>query len=104
PFDPVELKLSGVAKPVAGDVVNPTNNNNSVVSATANLLAYGGTPGNHHLMWVDRTGGALGKMDAPPALSNPTLSLDQTRSVAGNGTEMWLLDIERDVATLVGPG
>jgi len=104
PFDTDTFTLSGTPIPVADDVAGPTNNNNAVVSASDNLLVYGGAPSEVRLMWVDRAGNTLSQVSGPPALSNPTLTRDGLRALAGNGSSMFLLDLDRDVSTLVGVG
>jgi DNA-binding winged helix-turn-helix (wHTH) protein len=104
PFDARTFALTGTPIPVADDVAGPTNNNNAVVSASGNLLVYGGAPSEVRLMWVDRTGAALSRVSAPAALSNPTLTRDGRRALAGNGSSMFLLDLDRDVSTMVGAG
>jgi DNA-binding winged helix-turn-helix (wHTH) protein/Tol biopolymer transport system component len=103
-FDPVTLRLTGTATPVAGDVPTPTAANNAAVSGTDALLAYGGTSSDLRLVWVDRAGKTIEAISAPTTLSNPTLSADQTHLVAGSGTDVWLLDLERKAPTRITPG
>jgi DNA-binding winged helix-turn-helix (wHTH) protein/Tol biopolymer transport system component len=103
PFDVGSLTLSGKPVPVSDDVAPPTTNNNAVVSAASDLLTFGSTSALR-MVWFDRAGTPLEELKSPIGLSNPSLSNNQSRLVAGNGTDIWLEELDRGAPTRVVPG
>lgn len=103
PFDTSSLTLADKPVPLVGDVAEPNANNNAVVSGGRDLLTFGGTS-DLRLAWFGRDGTAEMEVKSPMGLSNPTLSRDQTRAVVGNGTDIWLLEFDRDAPTRIVPG
>lgn len=103
PFDASTHMLSGKPVPMATGVAPPGSNNNSVVSAVPDLLTFGATS-ELRLAWFDRSGKSLQDVKSPIGLSNMSLSRDQTHVIAGNGTDVWLIDLERDAPTRLTPG
>jgi Tol biopolymer transport system component/DNA-binding winged helix-turn-helix (wHTH) protein len=88
---------------LAGDVLPPARVNGVTLSASANgLLAFETTAGVEQLAWFDRSGLALGTLETPTTLHNPTLSPDDVYVVATSfGTEqagIWRIDLERGAA------
>jgi DNA-binding winged helix-turn-helix (wHTH) protein/Tol biopolymer transport system component len=102
-FDSESLAVTGKPVPIASDVPEPSANNNAVVSGGPDMLTFGSTS-DLRLEWVNRAGVAQGDVKAPVGMSNPTLSYDQTRALVGNGTDIWLLDLDRDAPTRIIPG
>ena len=103
PFDADRGELTGKPIPIAGDLAEPGANNNAVVSAVADLLTFGSTS-DLRLAWFNRSGARLDEVKAPLGLSNPTLSSDQNQIVAGNGVDIWSIDLEHDAPTRIVPG
>jgi Tol biopolymer transport system component len=74
------------------------------VSAAGDLLTFGGRAPEWQLAWYSRSGARQDTVKAPPNLFNPSVSQDQRYLLAGSGTDVWLMDLERDAATRIGAG
>ena len=75
----------------------------SLASSSNGSIAYRASAGETQLVWLDRTGRAVGKIGPPDGtqlllshLSHDGRSVAMTRTIAGN-TNVWLLDTERGV-------
>lgn len=98
-FDAGRLRLVGEPVAVASQVTTPQMMNGAVISAAGGgILSFGGGAGPGRLTWFNRAGQPLAALDAPGAVSNPTLSPDQkqllvqvqeTDSTGG----VWLVDL-----------
>jgi serine/threonine protein kinase/Tol biopolymer transport system component len=106
-FDTSRLETSGVPFQVAEGIAVDTARNVAALSASAvGPIAYrtGSIAGGSHLTWYGRSGNEIGKISGAAVGSfNPALSPDgrmvaMSRSVNGN-TDIWLLDLGRDVLT-----
>lgn len=105
PFDAASRRISGTPTPVAGGVFPPSPTSGAHVSAAAgDLLTFGGRSAETRLTWFDRSGQALGTINAPTTLHNPSLSPDGRYLLAGSGTDVWLIDLERNTPTRIVPG
>jgi len=100
-FDVKRLRLSGEPVVVTGDATLPASDvtNGAVVSASdAGVLAFV-NGGARRLVWFDRSGQALGPVQTPTILHNPTLSPNGKQligaSVEPNRRGLWLVDLER---------
>ena len=104
PFSVADTRISGAATTVAGDVspLSPASGVNA--SAAGEILTYGGPAPGSQLVWFSRSGERQQPVKAPPNLYNPSLSQDLRYLVAGTGTDVWLVDLERDAATRIGAG
>jgi Tol biopolymer transport system component len=74
------------------------------VSAAGEILTYGGRAPDTQLVWFSRSGERQQVIKAPPNLYNPSISQDLRYLLAGSGTDVWLIDLERDAATRIGAG
>lgn len=108
PFDASELRLTGAAVSVASDVPRPGALSDAVLSASADgVLTFGGGPLPQRLVWIDRQGNQIGRLNV--ALLNPSLSPDG-RQLLGTGVSAdvegggisWL-DLEQGVPTEIVP-
>ncbi len=106
PFDSGKLELSGEATRVIEPVGRNTGMHFGYFSVSPkNVLAYRpGRPGQQTLTWFDRGGKALGTAGTPGQFGAIALSPDGTRAAvtranAENNSDIWLLDLARDVAT-----
>ncbi|MBM3820399.1 MAG: hypothetical protein FJW14_15470 [Acidimicrobiia bacterium] len=105
PFDAASATVTDSATPIAADVFAPYPNTGATLSASAgNLLAFGGRAPEAKLTWFDRSGQPVGAVHSPVTLFNPSLSNDERYLLAGTGTEIWLVDLQRDAPTRLGPG
>ncbi|MGH2669769.1 MAG: TolB family protein, partial [bacterium] len=106
-FDPERLRLEGEPATIAGNVSPPTNRNSATLSATGNLLAFGGGTNPRRLAWFDRRGERLSTIETPTALHSPVLSSDEKRLLAqsfdADQSGVWLLDLERDAPNRIVP-
>jgi len=108
PFDAKALKLTGEPFPVVDDVSaggGGASNADFSVSDNGVLVCRGGVgSGNSRLVWLDRTGKALGTLGAAADYSTISLSPDGERVAAeigqlGAGVDIWILDRIRGVTT-----
>lgn len=109
PFDPRRLQIAGEAFPIAEGVGTSANSQNAAFSASENgILAYGNgllTASGNEMAWLDRTGKRLGAVgpQGQGRIGNPLLSPDQKEilfnlfNVAGDSSDVWLLDVARGV-------
>ena len=109
PFDPRRLQTAGEVFPIAEGVGTSANTQNGAFSVSENgVLAYGNGLINlsgNEMAWMDRTGkrlGVVGPQGQGP-IGNPILSPDQKEilfslfNVAGDTSDIWLLDVARGV-------
>jgi DNA-binding winged helix-turn-helix (wHTH) protein/Tol biopolymer transport system component len=102
-FDPDQGRLLGTPVTLAGNVPGPTIVNGALVSASPDVLAFGGGTAMERLVWYSRRGDASEVVDAPTVLHNATLSRDGrlllTDSIEPDRTGVWLSDLERGTTT-----
>jgi Tol biopolymer transport system component len=112
PFDPVRLRLTGEARPIADGVGWSTNRgpafsvSNSSTNSSANpgILAYraAGDP-KTQLAWFDRQGRMLGPASEPGMIDGFSLSRDGTRAVVARResedgpSALWIVEFARGV-------
>jgi hypothetical protein len=107
-FEPRSLKLLGAPWPIAAPVAAVNGFIDADVSS-AGLLAYS-TPDSelYQMIWFDRSGRRLGILGEPGRYGSMRLSHqgDRLAIVRAKDTydEIWLLDIERAIATPFAPG
>jgi DNA-binding winged helix-turn-helix (wHTH) protein/Tol biopolymer transport system component len=105
PFNVQSMRVTGDPVSVASDVYPPGPTGTAAISASAGgLLAFGGRSAETRLVWFNRAGQPLGSIKAPTPLHNPSLSPDERYLLAGSGTDVWLVDLERGATTRVVPG
>ena len=99
-FDVTRLRLVGEPHPVADPVVGSLGMVNASVSSNG-LLLYGAVSRLQQFTWVDRMGKKLATLGEPLAIGPYRLSPDGRRVavVTGLGTDVWLMDVERGVAS-----
>ena len=101
-FDPVRQRVSGPPRLIASNA--PVN---APLSATGDLLAFGGVSNGSKLVWLDRNGRALGSVNAPAHLHNPTFSPDLKQLMASSSDAdqhgVWIIDLERGAPTRFTP-
>jgi DNA-binding winged helix-turn-helix (wHTH) protein/Tol biopolymer transport system component len=104
-FDLQNTRVEGPITSIAGNVFPHATNTGARISASAgDLLSFGGREPDTKLQWFDRSGKGLGVVRAPTSLYNPSLSADQRQLLAGSGTDVWLIELERDAATRIVAG
>ncbi len=84
---------------VADEAFAPKPTSGAVISASADLLTFGGRDPETRLAWFSRSGEPLGAIKSPAMLKNPSLSHDERLLVGSVGTDVWLIDLARDTAT-----
>ena len=103
PFDPIHLKLSGEAQPVADPVGRSAITGRVNVAPSTNGLLLYSTSGSNQLTWLDPEGKPLGTLAEPNDYVMFRISPDGNRVAAAIGgptrADLWLLDIARNVAT-----
>jgi eukaryotic-like serine/threonine-protein kinase len=104
PFDAAQARVSGTATTLAGDVFPLSPTTGASTSAAGEILVYGGRAPDFELAWFSRSGSRQQTIKAPPNLYNPSISQDLRYLLAGSGTDVWLIDLERDAATRIGAG
>ena len=104
PFSVAQTRTSGAATTLAGDVFPLSPTTGASTSAAGEVLVYGGRAPDFELAWFSRSGDRQQTVKAPPNLYNPSISQDLRYLLAGNGTDVWLIDLERDSATRIGAG
>jgi DNA-binding winged helix-turn-helix (wHTH) protein/Tol biopolymer transport system component len=105
-FNERTLQVTGMPITLSGDVQAPAATNNASLSASAGgLLTFiAESSQRSRLEWVSRTGQPISSVRSPIDLFNPSLSPDQSTLVAGTGRELWMVDLERNAPTRIGPG
>jgi len=104
PFSVSEARVTGTATTLAGDVFPLSPTTGASTSAAGEILTYGGRAPDSQLVWFSRSGERQQTIKAPPNLYNPSISQDLRYLLAGSGTDVWLIDLERDAATRIGAG
>jgi predicted Ser/Thr protein kinase len=101
PFDAFRRTLIGDPVTIADPVWTTNFAGGFSVSASGRLTYRTGSPGQHQLVWFDRTGKQLGVVGEPDSakLQSPEISPDGRRlavdrTVNGN-TDIWLVDVVR---------
>ena len=94
-FDTTRLRLTGMPTRVTSDV----QRNAAVSAAGGDLLAIGGYFSGSHLLWFDRVGTMLGKIDTSAHLHNLAFSADLKQVLASSSDAeqrgVWAIDLER---------
>jgi eukaryotic-like serine/threonine-protein kinase len=103
-FSLAQTRATGAATTLAGDVFPLSPTSGASVSAAGEILTYGGRAPDSQLVWFSRAGERQETIKAPPNLYNPSISQDLRYLLAGSGTDVWLIDLERDAATRIGAG
>jgi len=111
PFDLRRLRIVGEVFPIVEGVGLSINTQNAAFSVSNNgMLAYGSgliNLGGREMVWVDRTGKRLGVVGKQGQISGLVLSPDEKEilfslfNVAGDASDLWLLDVARDVPSRV---
>ena len=104
PFSVSQTRVSGAAATLAGDVFPLSPTSGASTSAAGEVLVYGGRSPDFELAWFSRSGQRQQTIKAPPNLYNPSISQDLRYLLAGSGTDVWLIDLDRDAATRIGAG
>ena len=110
-FDPGALKTSGPSSEIAAAVMQDWRTNALIAGASeAGVLAYRAAPNlDVRFTWVDRTGRRLSTLNAVGSFTNFSVSPDGARIITTRRDPvtsrnlLWLIDAQRDVATLVSP-
>lgn len=97
-FDPRTLKLVGTPSVLVDRVSSPNTGNGVPIAAAAGLLAYRSDTAPQKMVWFNRDGRELAKIDGPPRIQAPVLSVDGKHLVADseNLPGVWLFDLSRD--------
>ena len=108
-FDPESFELSGDETELANDVMNIEGAARGVFSATRDVLVF--QQGEEHtmseLLWLDRSGAAIGQVGDVASYYSLALSPDGSKVAVpvSNDTigthDLWICDIERDVRSRV---
>lgn len=101
-FDARKISVSGDPVPLAGAVeYGPQEQAVFSVSAEGTLVYQKGqqSEGNSQLVWFDRQGRRLEDEGPVQEIEMPQLSNDGRRVAYGNQGDIWIRDLERDVAT-----
>jgi Tol biopolymer transport system component len=106
PFDPQMLALTGAARPLPEPVsFVPGIDRAGFSMSRGSVLAYRGRVDSSELLWVDRTGRAIGSL-ASGTYINPALSPDGTRVAIARGdptagtADIWIIDSNRAMRQL----
>jgi DNA-binding winged helix-turn-helix (wHTH) protein/Tol biopolymer transport system component len=103
-LDLADYSLDGVPVTLATDVAPlEITTAASISAAGGRLLAYSGSSSIERLVWFDRSGMPIERIDAPPGLYNPSLARDGRQLLAASGTAnaprgIWQIDLERGAA------
>jgi Tol biopolymer transport system component len=99
-------EVTGSPFTLSGEAQAPGATNEASLSVSANgLLAFSAASSRRaRLEWVSRSGQPLSIVQAPTNLYNPSLSPDRRTLMAGTGRDIWLVDLERNAPTRMGPG
>ena len=98
-FDPIELSFAGEPARVAEGVAAFSVSTNGSIAYRTGTNTGLSAPGARQLVWFDRAGkslGTLAEFAAPPALSPDGRRVAVHRSIAGQNTDVWLLETTRD--------
>jgi serine/threonine protein kinase/Tol biopolymer transport system component len=108
PFDAKSLALTGNAFPVAEQVQYYADRNRAIFTVSDNgILAFqtGGILGTSQLVWYDRAGKELERIDKPGNYSSFKLSPDdrslalETYDSKSRNADIWIYDLVRKVST-----
>ena len=104
PFDTKRLEFTGDAFPIADPVLEDTGMRDVVSASADGNLAYaeGSTGGARELVWVNRNGGEVSKVEGQETYSNPTISPDGKKlayTLESSGLDIWSFDIGRRMKT-----
>ncbi|MCX6132879.1 MAG: protein kinase [Ignavibacteriales bacterium] len=108
PFDVKSLSFTGDAFPVAEQVQFFANRNKAIFTVSDNgVLAFqtGGISGSSQLIWYDRTGKELERVDKPGNFGNFRLSPDaknlavDVSDTKSRNVDLWVYDLARKVST-----
>jgi Tol biopolymer transport system component len=105
PFDSKRLEFTGDAFPIADPVLEDTGTMRDVISGSADgTVAYaeGSSGGARQLVWVDRSGKEVSKVEGQESYSNPTISPDGKKlayTLESSGFDIWSYDIGRRLKT-----
>jgi serine/threonine protein kinase len=105
PFDAKRLEFTGDAFPIADPVLEDTGSVKAVFSASDNgNLTYGegSSSAARQLVWLDRNGKEVGKVEGQEGYSGPTISRDGKKiayTLESSGYDIWSYDIGRGVKT-----
>jgi len=104
--DLARAAIVGTPVTLSGEAQAPGATNEASLSTAANgLLAFTASASQRaRLEWVTRAGQPIATVQAPTNLYNPSLSPDQRLLMAGTGRDIWLVDLERNATTRMGPG
>jgi Tol biopolymer transport system component len=106
PFDPGTLETTGDSVPVAEGIAYATDwfAGTFAASTTGVLLYATGSADDHvQLAWMDRTGTELGTLGQPANIGGRALLSPDDRSASmriddpNGSSDIWLLDLERDI-------
>jgi eukaryotic-like serine/threonine-protein kinase len=107
PFDPGRLQITGEVFPIAEGVGTSGNTQNAAFSISENgVLAYGSgllNASGDEMVWMDRAGKRLSAVGMQGRISDPAISPDGKAilyslfNVAGDASDLWLLDVARGV-------
>jgi serine/threonine-protein kinase len=85
-------RLTGPSVRVADLVLSSTASRNGVIAY------HYGSPMNHQLEWMDRTGRVLSRVGPSGNISAPALSRDETKVAFGRDDDIWIADLSRGAA------
>jgi serine/threonine protein kinase/Tol biopolymer transport system component len=98
-FDPIALSITGEPERVAEGVAAFSVSANGSVAYRTGTNTGLAAPGARQLVWFDRAGkslGTLAEFAATPALAPDGRRVAVHRSIAGQNTDVWLLETTRD--------
>src|SRR5215469_2088669 len=105
PFDSKRLEFTGDAFPIADPVLEDTGTMRDVISGSADgTVAYaeGSTGVARQLVWVDRNGKEVSKIEGQETYSDPAISPDGKKlayTLESSGFDIWSYDIGRRLKT-----
>ena len=105
PFDTKRLEFAGDAFPIADPVLEDTGTMRDVISGSGDgTVAYaeGSTGVAHQLVWVDRNGKEVNKVEGQETYSNPIISPDGKKlayTLESSGFDIWSYDIGHKLKT-----
>jgi Tol biopolymer transport system component len=105
PFDPVGVKLSGEAAPVADGVDSFPAQSYGLfaVSNTGTVVYRGGGGQKNSLVWFDHSGNPGAALGEEGEYAAPVISPDQTRIAVARGSapsrDIWIVDVARGTST-----
>jgi hypothetical protein len=105
PFDPVSLKLSGEAVPIADNVESFPAQSYGLfaLSDTGTLVYRSGAASKNALVWFDQSGNPGAALGEPGDYAAPAVSPDQMRIAVARGSaptrDIWIVDVARGTTT-----